>query len=176
MSQDPSSVVTEEMRSWIGRTTLPRPIEQKTASDIRRYVGVTGDANPLWLDDKFASAHGYRARLLPPLLVGWEPFSTRGSDGKETTEDIVKQIPLPPEYTDARNANTEIEWLRPVYFGEQFLAQTCIVDIVARQGKSGIGIYVTREDRILDSNSEIVLKRQQTTVRFPSKEKSKLRN
>jgi len=85
----------------------------------------------------------------------------------------VKQIPLPPEYTDARNANTEIEWLRPVYFGEQFLAQTCIVDIVARQGKSGIGIYVTREDRILDSNSEIVLKRQQTTVRFPSKEKSK---
>jgi len=91
----------------------------------------------------------------------------------KASPDLVRQIPLPAEYTDARNANTEIEWLRPVYFGEQFLAQTCIVEIVARQGKSGIGIYVTREDRILDSNSEIVLKRQQTTVRFPSKEKSK---
>ncbi len=173
MKQDPGSVVTEEMRSWIGRTTPPRSIEKKSASDIRRYVDTTGDTNPLWLDDEYASTHGYRGRLLPPLLVGWEPFSIRGSDGKETTEDIVKQIPLPPEYTDARNANAEIEWLRPVYFGEQLQAQTFIVGIVARRGKSGIGIYVTREDRILDGNSEIVLKRQQTTVRFPRKDKSK---
>ncbi|NIO11844.1 MAG: hypothetical protein GTO40_28990, partial [Deltaproteobacteria bacterium] len=135
------------------------------------YVEATGDTNPLWLSDEFARDHGYRGRLLPPLLVGWEPFSIRGLDGTETTEDIVKQIPLPPEYTDARNANTEIEWLRPVYFGEEFLSQTCIVDVVAKQGKAGIGIYVTREDRILDSNNEIVLKRQQTTVRFPRKDK-----
>ena len=60
---------------WIGRKTPLRQLEIISAADVRRYVDATGDANPLWLDDDFARAAGYRARLLPPTLVGWVPFS-----------------------------------------------------------------------------------------------------
>ena len=69
------TVITTELREWIGRKTPLRPLEIISAADVRRYVDATGDANPLWLDDDFARDAGYRSRILPPTLVGWVPFS-----------------------------------------------------------------------------------------------------
>ncbi len=69
------TVITPELREWIGRKTPLRPLEIISAADVRRYVDATGDANPLWLDDDFARSAGYRSRILPPTLVGWVPFS-----------------------------------------------------------------------------------------------------
>ena len=48
------SIITPELRSWIGRKTPIWPLEVMTAGDVRRYVDATGDANPLWLSDDFA--------------------------------------------------------------------------------------------------------------------------
>ena len=168
MSKD--QLITEALRAWIGRETPLRRLESVTASDIRRYVDATEDANPLWLDDEFARSKGYRRRLLPPIMVAWEPFSRWGGTGSVDYDgdDLLKQLPFPANYTDMRNAGTEIEWLRPVELGEPLRAKTRIADIVARQGKAGIGIYVTREELILDAQEKIVLRRHQTTVRLPS--------
>ena len=69
MSKD--QLITEALRAWIGRETPLRRLESVTASDIRRYVDATEDANPLWLDDEFARSKGYRRRLLPPIMVAW---------------------------------------------------------------------------------------------------------
>ena len=74
MTEGNDSLITEKLRGWIGRTTSLRPLEILTVADIRRYVEVTGDANPLGLDDEFARSMGYHGRPLPPLLVGWIPF------------------------------------------------------------------------------------------------------
>ena len=63
------SIVTPELRSWIGRHGRLAQLETMSASDVRRYVDATGDANPLWLDDDFARSAGYPSRLLPPTLV-----------------------------------------------------------------------------------------------------------
>jgi acyl dehydratase len=167
MSTD--QVITDALREWIGRETPVRSLETVSASDIRRYVDATEDGNPLWLDDEFARSMGYRGRLLPPSLVGWEPFSrwvgtaSVDYDG----DDLIKQLPLPENYSDMRNAGTEVEWLRPVALGEVLRAQTRIIDIFARQGKAGLGIYVVREELIFGANDEIVLRRLQTSVRLP---------
>lgn len=168
MSKD--QLITEELRAWIGRETPLRRLESVTASDIRRYVDATEDANPLWLDDEFARSKGYRGRLLPPMMVAWEPFSRWVGSGNVDYDgdDLLKQLPFPANYTDMRNAGIEIEWLRPVELGEQLRAKTRIADIFARQGKAGLGIYVTREELIVDTQEEIVLRRHQTTVRLPS--------
>ena len=56
----------EALRDSIGRVTAERPLELVSASDIRRYIDATEDANPLWLDDEFAKSKGHRGRLLPP--------------------------------------------------------------------------------------------------------------
>jgi acyl dehydratase len=171
MTDTAESIITPELRNWIGRKSPLARLEIMTVSDVRRYVDATGDANPLWLDDEFARAAGYRGRLLPPTLVGWVPFSLReGADksGSDTT-DLRRQLPLPKNYTNVRNAGSETEWLQPAYVGEQLSTQSRILDITARQGRAGLGIYITQEEQILNSQQEIVMRRRHTVAMFPAK-------
>jgi acyl dehydratase len=164
-------IITPELGGWIGRKSPLTRLEIMSASDVRRYVDATGDANPLWLDDEFARSAGYRSRLLPPTLVGWVPFSLReGPDrsGADPT-DLRRQLPLPEGYTNVRNAGSETEWLQPAYVGEQLSTHSRIVDIVARQGRVGLGIYITQEEQILNSQQEIVMRRRHTVAMFPAK-------
>lgn len=169
MTEGSESLISEELRGWIGRTSPLRPLELLTVSDIRRYVDATGDANPLWLDDEFARSVGYRGRLLPPILVGWVPFSAKeGKTGAEVDPaNLRRQPPLPKNYTNVRNAGAEIEWFQPVYLGEQLTLQARILDIAERQGRAGLGLYITREEQVLNPKKETVLLRRQTIVLFP---------
>src|SRR5262247_4943054 len=129
---DADSIITPELRSWIGQKTPRRQLEVIAASDIRRYVDATGDANPLWLDDEYARSAGYRGRILPPTLVGWVPFSFKEGTERAHSDptDLSRQLPLPPEYTNLRNAGSETEWLAPVYLGEQLSTQSTVIEIV----------------------------------------------
>jgi hypothetical protein len=171
VSQNSPSIITPELRTAIGRQSLARPLEVLSASDVRRYVDATGDANRLWLDDEFARAAGYRGRLLPPTLVGWVPFSFKESTERANADpmDLRRQLPLPPGYTNVRNAGSETEWIAPVYLGEQLFTRSCIVDIIAREGRAGLGIYITQEEQIFNSDEQIVLRRRHTLAVFPGK-------
>jgi len=168
MTQAPAAnvdaVITAEVRSWIGRTTAPMELpEEISVSDVRRYVDATGDRNPLWLDDAAARGAGYRGRLVPPMMVidlGWR---LKASDEGR----LWHRVPLPPEYTDTRNADGEIEWVSPVYVGERLSIQHCIIDIVARQGRRGLGVYITRETEFRAQDGRLVARMRQTIVRFP---------
>ena len=172
MTDSPGSVITPELRGWIGRKSALAQLETMSASDVRRYVDATGDANPLWLDDEFARAAGYRSRLLPPTLVGWGPFSMKEGESASRSDatDLRRQLPLPQDYTNVRNAGSESEWLQPVYVGEPLSTQSVIVDIVARQGRAGLGIYVTQEEQILNAHQEMVMRRRHTVAVFPKKQ------
>jgi acyl dehydratase len=167
-------LITPELSRWIGRETPARPLETIAASDVRRYVDATGDANPLWLDNDFARSAGYNGRILPPMLVGWMPFSFKESTDRANTNpsDLRRQLPLPAEYTNVRNAGSETEWLEPVYLGEQLSTRTRITDIVARQGKAGLGIYITQEEQLFNSDGRVVLRRVHTLAVFPDKKYS----
>jgi acyl dehydratase len=171
MTDSAESILTPELRNWIGRNSALIRLETMSASDVRRYVDATGDANPLWLDDDFARSAGYPSRLLPPTLVGWIPFSMREGDSASSSDasDLRRQLPLPDGYTNVRNAGSETEWLQPAYVGEQLSTQSRIVDIVARQGRAGLGIYITQEEQILNSRQEIVMRRRHIVAVFPEK-------
>ena len=171
MTASAETIITHELRAWIGRGTPLRNLEIISASDVRRYVDATGDANPLWLDDDYARQAGYRGRILPPTLVGWVPFSFKEGTERATTDptDLRRQLPLPAGYTNVRNAGSETEWLQPVYLGEQLATQSSITDIVARQGRAGLGIYISEEEQVLNIRQEIVLRRRHTLAVFPEK-------
>ena len=165
------SIITAELRSWIGRRTPLRPLEIIGAADVRRYVDATGDANPLWLSDDFARSAGYRGRILPPTLVGWVPFSFKEGTERATHDstDLRRQLPLPSEYTNVRNAGSETEWAQPAYLGEQLSTQSSVVDIVIREGRAGLGIYISQEDEVLNESGQVVLRRRHTLAVFPEK-------
>jgi acyl dehydratase len=165
------TIITPELGAWIGRSTPLRPVEIISPADVRRYVDATGDANPLWLDDDFARAAGYRGRILPPTLVGWVPFSFKEGTERANSDptDLRRQLPLPSEYTNVRNAGSETEWVQAAYLGEQLSTQSAIVDIVARQGKAGLGIYISQEELVLNERQQVVLRRRHTLAVFPDK-------
>jgi len=163
-----SDLITPEIRSWIGRKTNSTPLLVMTASDVRRYMDATGDRNPLWHDDGYARAAGYKGRILPPTLVGWMPFSIRENPDGSSAEapDLRRQVPLPKNFTNVRNAGSETEWLEAVYPGEQLSTRSTLVDIVVRQGRAGAGFYITQEEQILNSDGAIVMRRRHTMAIF----------
>ncbi|MGE5218551.1 MAG: MaoC family dehydratase N-terminal domain-containing protein [Chloroflexota bacterium] len=171
IGSEADTIITPELRAWIGRETPLHQLEIISASDVRRYVDATGDANPLWLDDDFARTAGYRGRILPPTLVGWVPFSFKEGTERSKTDptDLRRQLPLPTGYTNVRNAGSETEWIEPVYLGEQLATRSIIVDIVARQGKAGLGIYISQEEQVMNSQQQIVFRRHHTLAVLPDK-------
>src|SRR5581483_9056519 len=86
--------------------------------------------------------------------------------------ELRRQLPLPSGYTNVRNAGSETEWLQPVYLGEALFTRSTIVDIVARPGKAGLGIYISQEEQVLNERQELVLCRRHTLAVFPDKRSS----
>ena len=166
MNESPETIISDELRRCIGLKGPVRVLETLSASDVRRYVDATGDTNPLWLDDDFARSAGYEGRLLPPILVGWTPFSIKEPEGKASSFDVRRQLPVPAAYTNVRNAGSETEWLKPVHLGEPLTCRSRIVDITARQGRMGVGIYVTQVEEVRNAESELVFTRRHTVALF----------
>ena len=166
MNESPEAIISDELRRCIGLKGPVRALETLSAPDVRRYVDATGDTNPLWLDDDFARSAGYKGRLLPPILVGWTPFSIKEPEGKASSFDVRRQLPVPAAYTNVRNAGSETEWLKPVHLGEPLTCQSRIVDITAREGRMGVGIYVTQVEEVRNAESELVFTRRHTVALF----------
>ena len=168
MIAEGSDLIGTEMRSWLGRKTPLSPLLIMTVSDVRRYMDATGDRNPLWHDDDYAKAEGYQGRILPPTLIGWVPFSIRENPDGSSAEapDLRRQVPVPKNFTNVRNAGSETEWLKAVYPGEPLSTQSTLVDIVARQGRAGWGVYITQEEQILNADGDIVMHRRHTMALF----------
>jgi acyl dehydratase len=163
-TSDVDALITDQVRAWIGRTSELMPLpEEVAASDVRRYVEATGDRNQLWLDDATARSAGYRGRVVPPMLVIDLVWRLKTTDAGRMTD----RVPLPPNYIDTRNVETEMEWLEPVYVGDRLSVRHRIRDIVARPGRRGIGVYITRETEYVRTDGTLVARVLQTVARFP---------
>lgn len=167
MSVDVESIITDEMRAYIGTAMEPLPLPEAIyPSDVRRFLEATEDRNPLWTDDGFARSVGYHGRVVPPLLVVqlYRRTNPEGADSVQIWPGLV----LPEGYADSRNAGAEIEWLEPVYVGDQLTFQNRLVDIYARQGRRALVIYLVRETEIRNQHGELVVRLHSTTAKLPA--------
>ena len=57
--------------------------------------------------------------------------------------------------------------MKPVHLGEPLSCQSHIVDITAREGKMGMGIYVTQMEEVRGGDGELVFTRRHTVALFP---------
>ena len=167
METNENSVITPEMRACVGmRGPELRLPEEISASDIRRFVEATGDRNPLWCDEAYAKSYGYRGRVVPPMMI-LELWRRINQDG--VRHDETAGIPLPPNYKVTRNAGSEVEWIEPVYLGDRLSIQERTTEITARQGRYGLGIYISRETEIRNQKGTVVVRKTQTLAKFPEK-------
>jgi acyl dehydratase len=170
-TDDDGNLITAEMRAFVGTTKPAADLpEEISASDVRRFLSVTGETNPIYRDDASARACGYRRRVVPPMLVVqlFRRVDEPEGDGAESGGSDWPGLPLPPAYTNTRNAGHEFTWLRPVYVGDRLTVQQRLTDMYVRRGRAGIPvIYLVRETEIRNQAGEPVVRQVSMTAKLP---------
>ncbi len=164
-------LITPAMRACIGSTTpavaLPDPI---ASSDVRRFVDVVGETNPIYRDEAYAQRYGYRTCVVPPLFVVilFRSIQDPSGDGARFGIDWPGFV-LPEPYRNTRNAGQEYTWLRPVYVGDRLTVQIRLSDVYVRRGRAGVPvIYVVSETEIRNQHGELVVRQVNTDAKLPA--------
>lgn len=152
------SLITDEIRAWIGRETRTWTAEV-TALDVRRFAVATDDPNPLYCDEELAKQSRYGGLIAPPLfymapLTDPVPESELRPDGLP----YEGRFPIPPTpLPRLMDGGTEIEFFVLIRVGDTLTARSKIVDIYQKEGRSGPLIFVVRETRYTNQHDALVL-------------------
>ena len=152
------SLITDEIRSWIGRETPPWTIEA-TKLDLKRFAVATDDLNPLYFDEEYARTSHHGGIIAPPLfymapLTNPVPETELRSDGLP----YEGKFPIPPTpLPRLMDGGTEIEFFLPIRVGDILTGRSKIVDIYQKEGRTGPLIFVAREARFTNQRGELVL-------------------
>jgi 3-methylfumaryl-CoA hydratase len=152
------SLITDEIRSWIGHETPPWTIEA-TKLDIKRFAVATDDLNPLYLDEEHAKQSPYGGLIAPPLfymapLTNPVPESELRTDGLP----VEGKFPIPPTpLPRLMDGGTEIEFFAPIRAGDTITGRCKITDIYQKEGRTGPLIFVVRECRYTNQKGALVL-------------------
>jgi peroxisomal enoyl-CoA hydratase 2 len=169
MAED-QSLITADMRACIGSTSpaLALP-EEISASDVRHFVSVIGETNPIYRDAAYARKLGYKGQVVPPVFVVILFRRLQSPDGEVNRVGIDwPGFVLPPLYRNTRNAGQVYNWLRPVYVGDTLTVQVKLTDLYVRTGRRGIPvIYVVSEFELRNQHGEVILKQVNTDAKLP---------
>lgn len=112
-----------------------------TDEDVRRFVEITGDTNPLHVDDEFASRSRFGRRVLHGMLSA-SMFST------------MVGMKLPG--TGAIYRSQTIRFLRPVYVGDTLTAHFVVRSIDRTRHRLDIDAWIENQDgeRVIEGSCE----------------------
>lgn len=159
------SLITDEIRSWIGREVAPWTIEV-TRRDVARFAVATDDPNPLYLDENIAQ-HSRYGRLIAPPLFYMAPLTEPVPETELRTDGLPLEgkFPVPPtSLPRLMDGGTEVEFLQPVLVGDVLTGRSRITEIYQKKGRSGPLIFVQRETTFTNQDGELVLVEKGTTI------------
>ncbi len=159
------SLITDEIRSWIGREVPPWTIEV-TRRDVARFAVATDDLNPLYLDEDRAKQSRYGGLIAPPLFY-MAPLTEPVPETELRTDGLPFEgkFPVPPTpLPRLMDGGTEVEFLQPVRVGDVLTGRSQVTDIYQKEGRSGPLIFVQRETTFTNQNGELVLIEKGATI------------
>jgi 3-hydroxybutyryl-CoA dehydratase len=118
-----------------------------TEEDVRRFIEITGDTNPLHVDDEFAAETRYGRRILHGMLTA-SLFST------------IMGTLLPG--TGAIYRSQTIRFLRPVHPGDTVTAHFVVRSVDRARHRLEIDAWIENEagERVLEGTCEAGLLRR----------------
>jgi acyl dehydratase len=160
------ALLTEELRSWIGREAHYPAREELGRASIRYFALAMGDDNPLYVDDAYARRAGYPSVIAPPTLVCETcQYAHRApnADGY-----IGHEWPLPLPASRLVRAGNDYEFMRPVLPSDRISVTWTLESIVEKSfSKGGTQLFVTSVARYRDAVGEIVAVNRETVVYQP---------
>lgn len=158
MVDDLESLITADMRACIGSSTPPMELpEEISASDVRHFVSVIGETNPIYRDAAYAKRMGYKGVVVPPIFV--VVLFRRIQEGDQRIGIDWPGLVLPEAFRNTRNAGQVYRWMRPVYVGDRLTVTTRLTDLLARRTRDGRPmILVVTEYEIHNQLGELILR------------------
>ncbi len=149
-----SSTIPEAAKAMIGRETgAGEPFEVERGL-IRRFAEAIRDSNPMYLDESYARGLGYNGIPAQPSLLLYNMRS-----GSERDFDI----PLP--VGRRVKAGDEVEILAPVLAGDTITADSKIVDIYEKEGRTGKMIFIITETTYRNQRGEAVMRSRASVIK-----------
>jgi acyl dehydratase len=157
------SLLTDELRSWVGREVTYTAPEELGRASIRYYALAMRDDNPLYLDDAHAREAGHPSVIAPPTLICEScQYAHRPPDGDGY---IGHEWHLPITGCRMSRAGNEYEFFRAVLPTDRVTVTWTLEDIVERpSSRGGTQLFVTsvaryrnQHDEPLAVNREIVV-------------------
>jgi acyl dehydratase len=158
----------------------PDPV---SAISIRMFCEAIGDANPIYVDEAVARAHGHPGQVVPPsLLNSWTmpPLALRG-DGtarpnpselaRATIVERVREDLIQAGYDAVVATNYEHEYQRYLVVGDRITEHSSLESISEpKQTRLGLGRFVTTLHQFNDASGELVGTQRMRIFVFPRSE------
>ncbi len=160
------TLLTEELKSWIGREAHYPAREELGRASIRYFALALGDDNPLYVDDRYAREAGYPSVIAPPtLIVESCQYAHRPADEEGY---IGHEWHLPVANCRMIRAGNEYEFVRPVLPEDRLSVAWKLEDIVERSSsRGGTQLFVTSVARYYDAQNALVATNRETLVYQP---------
>jgi 3-methylfumaryl-CoA hydratase len=147
------SLITDEIRSWIGRADEPQRFEV-TRRDIVKYSLATEQLNEKYL----------RGDEAPPMfLFGADrpltPIDELGPDGLRR-DALMPDLPLKRVMAGGIKQRHH----RPIVPGDVLMITRSITDIFEKQGASGPLIFVVYDIQVTTEDGEMVVQQSQSRI------------
>ncbi len=159
MTQSQASVVTDEMRSAIGRESDPVTYEVDRTG-CRQFARAVGYTDPIFYDEAGAKARGYRGVVAPAGFLGLA-VAVPGQQAR-TPEAFRLDVP----YKRVLNGGTDIEYFDDVCAGDVLTATTKLTDLAEREGRMGPMLILSTETAYKNGAGKVVAIARGQAIRY----------
>ncbi len=179
MTDEERDPLRERLEAWMGKSLSaagpqisPDPVNLPM---IRHWVDALDDRNPVYLDEKIASASRFGGIVAPPAtLQAWtmarpriEGIAERGGAPGEMDSDSLFNILADAGYVGTLATNSELEFERYLRLGDRLETSTVLESLSERKTTGlGLGYFVTWVTTYTDGHGELVGRQRFRILKF----------
>lgn len=160
------TLLTEELKSWIGREAHYPAREELGRASIRYFALALGDDNPLYVDDAYAKKAGYPSLIAPPTLICETSQYAHHAPNADGYIGHEWQLPVPN--TRLVRAGNDYEFIRPLLPTDRISVTWTLESIVEKpSARGGTQLFVSSVARYRDAEGQMVAVNRETIVYQP---------
>jgi acyl dehydratase len=115
-----------------------------SAEKIRKFCEVTGETNPLFIDERAAGQGPYGGIVAPPA------FAVTFRNGRHFFQHV-------PRYGRAGfDAGKDVEFVSPIRPGDEITLSSHVKEIYEKTGRSGTMVFVVVRSTLKNQRGEVV--------------------
>lgn len=149
-----------EFKAGIGKEfdITDRFVVEATRDNIKNFADAIGDANPLWINEEYAKKSRFKGITAPPTFL----YNINHGSAPAFAHGATPQANLSLLY-----AGAELEILRPIRLGDEFMVKGKSTGIVRKESRSlGPMLFATGEACYYNQDKKLLGIIRTTTVRF----------